>query len=534
MRIVTTSESLAGVPGRAPSLRQRRTVILASVTAFMVGLDVLVIMTALPTLLQTLRASAADLGWTVNAYEIGFAAAILTSSALGDRYGRRRVFLAGVAIFTVGSAWCALSSAAGIGMLIIARAFEGIGGGTGMALGLAIITAVTPPAKRGTAFGIWGAIMGIAVAVGPLVGGAILYFLSWQWIFWINVPIGATLIVLSLVSIDETRGDVRRLDLIGLILATAAIILLLQALIRVGSVSWSDPTMLIGLLAGVSGLLTFLHWERRCAHPMIPLTMFHNRGFAGGCAASFALGAGLYGNAFIFSQYLELAVGANSFGVGLRLLPWVALAPLVAPLAGVLADRLGERPIIIVALTMFSAAFFAIGLLAMSGHTYMTLIIPLLIAGTGVAAAFPTTATAVMRSIDPGRFATASGVSTTIRQAGAGFGIAVAVAMYSGFGGYGTGPQFCDGFGAAVIALAAVTLLGVIPAAIIPPLRRAGPGLPSPLAADPTGPARPPRPAPQTARWPAASPSPARSSRHSLSKSRLSSGGRKNNGMDGQ
>jgi EmrB/QacA subfamily drug resistance transporter len=469
--IATTSGSLADVPGNVPSTLERRTVILASVTAFMVGLDVLVIMTALPTLLQTLRATASGLGWTVSAYEIGFAASILTSSALGDRYGRRAVFVAGVAIFTAGSAWCALSSASGIGMLITARAFEGIGGGTSMALGLAIITEVTPPAKRGTAFGIWGAIMGMAVACGPLVGGVILHFLSWQWIFWVNVPIGMTLIVLSMVSIKETRGDVRRLDLIGLTLATAAILLILQALIRGGSVRWSDPTIIVGLVAGISALWAFLHWERRCSHPMIPLTMFRNRRFAGGCAASFALGAGLYGNAFIFSQYLQLAVGADSFGVGLRLLPWVAAGPVVAPLAGVLADKLGERPIIAAALAMFAAAFFAIGLLVMSGHTYATLIVPLLVAGTGVAAAFPSTATAVMRSVDSGRFATASGVSNAIRQAGAAFGVAVAVAMFSTFGGYESGPQFFDGFGAAVITLAAVTLLGVIPAMIIPPLR---------------------------------------------------------------
>jgi EmrB/QacA subfamily drug resistance transporter len=489
VRIVSPSESLADVPGSMPSPRRRITVILASVTAFMVGLDVLVIMTALPTLLQTLRASAADLGWCVNAYEIGFAAAILTGAAFGDRFGRRSAFIAGVAIFTAGSAWCALSSAAGIGMLIIARAFEGIGGGTGMALGLALITAVTPPAKRGTAFGIWGAIMGIAVAVGPLVGGAIIDFLSWQWIFWVNVPIGLILIAASRMFIQETKGDVRRLDLIGLILATASIVLILQALIRIGSVKWYDPTIIVGLVAGIAGIYAFLQWERKSSHPVIPLKMFRNRGFTGGCLASFALGAGLYGTAFIFSQYLELVVGANSLGVGVRLLPWVALAPVVAPLAGVLADRFGERYIVAAALTLFACAFFAIGPMVMSGYSYTMLIIPLLVAGTGVAAAFPTTATAVMRSIDPGRYATASGVSTTIRQAGAGFGIAVSVAMFSAFGGYGSGPQFIDGFGAAVIALAAVTLLGVIPALIISPLRLTAPSLsPSPVpAANPAG-----------------------------------------------
>ncbi|MCO5998061.1 DHA2 family efflux MFS transporter permease subunit [Actinoallomurus rhizosphaericola] len=489
MRIVTASESPAEDPAGVSSRRQRQTVIITSVTAFMVGLDVLVIMVALPTLLQTLRANASGLAWTVNAYEIGFAGALLTSSALGDRYGRRAVFIAGVAVFTAGSAWCALSSASGMGMLIVARAFQGIGGGTGMALGLAIVTVVTPPAKRGTAFGIWGAIMGIAVAVGPLIGGAILYFLPWQWIFWVNVPIGVTLIVLSFFSIEETKGDVRRLDLIGLIIATTAIVLLLQALIRVGSVRWYDPAMLVGLVAGIIGFFVFVRWEQRCSHPMIPLAMFRNKSFTGGCLASFALGAGLYGNAFIFTQYLELVLGANSIGVGLRLLPWVALAPFVAPVAGVLADRLGERPIVTAALAMFAAAFFTIGILVTSGQTYVTLIVPLLVAGIGVAAAFPTTATAVMRSMDPGRFAIASGVSTTIRQTGAGFGVALAVAMFSGFGGYGSGRQFFNGFGAAVYALAAITLLGVIPALIIPALksRSAEPVPPSEIL---TGPAR--------------------------------------------
>lgn len=470
MGIITASGSTADAPGRAQSM-QRRTVILASVTAFMVGLDVLVIMTALPTLLQTLRANATDLGWTVSAYEIGFAASILTSSALGDRFGRRAVFVAGVAIFTAGSAWCALSSAAGVGMLIAARGFEGIGGGTAMALGLAVITVVTPPAKRGTAFGIWGAIMGIAVAVGPLVGGAIIHFLSWQWIFWVNVPIGLALIGLSLVTIQESKGDVRRLDIMGLILATAAIILVLQALLRGGSVPWSDPTIIAGLVTGILALVAFVYWERRSAYPMIPLSMFHNRRFAGGCLASFALGAGLYGNAFIFSQYLQLALGANSLDTGLRLLPWVALAPIVAPLAGITADRIGERPLIIAALAMFGAAFFAVGPLVMSGQTYATLVIPLLVAGIGVSIAFPTTATAVMRSVDSGHYAIASGVSNTIRQTGAAFGVAVAVAMFSTFGGYGSGPQFYDGFGAAVLALAAITVLGVIPAVMIPPLK---------------------------------------------------------------
>jgi EmrB/QacA subfamily drug resistance transporter len=449
--------------------RRRWAVVLASVASFMVGLDVLVTMTALPTLHVELGAGAAGLAWTINAYEIGFAALILTGTALGDRCGRRLLFLIGVGVFTAGSVWCALSSS--VGHLIAARAFQGVGGGVATALALAVISAATPPERRGAAFGVWGAVTGVAVAVGPVVGGAIIHSLAWQWIFWLNVPVGVALIGLSLSRIADTRGDVTRIDVLGLVLSTVGVIAVAQALIRAGDIGWSAPPTLLGFVGGALALVAFTVWQHRSRTPMMPLAMFRNRSFSGGCGASFALGAGLYGNAFMFAQYLQLALGHDPLAVGIRLLPWVALAPLVSPVAGLLADLIGERPLVISGLGLFTAAFSAIGPLATADAGYTTLIGPLVVAGIGVATAFPTIATAVMRSADPTRLGVASGVSNTMRQVGAVFGVAVAVAVFSTFGGYGSPQQFVDGFGPTVMVLAAITLAGLVPAAVIRPRR---------------------------------------------------------------
>jgi EmrB/QacA subfamily drug resistance transporter len=450
------------------SERQRWTIVIVSIVSFMVGLDVLVVMTALPTLRVELGASASDLGWTINAYEIGFAALILTGSALGDRYGRRLLFIIGVGVFTVGSVWAALSSS--IDMLIAARALQGTGGGVATALALAIIGAATPPAKRGAAFGIWGAVTGMAVALGPLVGGIVVQVLAWEWIFWLNVPIGVVLIGLSLVRIEESKGDVLPIDFVGLILSTAGIVAIAQALLRGGDAGWTAPSVLFGIVGGVVALAAFLFWEHKSSAPMMPLSMFRNRSFTGGVGASFVMGAALYGNTFMFAQFLQVAEGNDALGVGIRLLPWVSMAPLVAPIAGRLTDRIGERPLVIIGFVLFSAAFFVIGPLTKSGATYGTLIIPLFVAGVGVAMSYVTTVSAVMRSVEPARLGMASGVGNTVRQVGAVFGVAVAVAVFSSLGGFASPQDFVDGFWPAVTVLAGFTLLGVVPALVIQPV----------------------------------------------------------------
>jgi EmrB/QacA subfamily drug resistance transporter len=458
------------------------TVALGSIASFMIGLDVLVIMTAVSTLHTEFGTDAAGIGWTINAYEIGFAALILTGSAIGDRYGRKSMFILGVAWFTLGSMWCALSHS--IEMLVIARAFQGLGGGIATSLALAVITASTLPQKRGAVFGIWGAVMGMAIAVGPLVGGTIIQYINWQWCFWVNVPIGIVVIVLSWLKVGESKGSAHRVDILGVVLSTAGVVSLAQALLRGGEVGWGSPTIVGGLILGVVLLVAFIYWQRRATAPMMPLEMFRNLSFSGGCGVSFALGAGLFGNAFLFAQYLQLALHNDPLGVGLRLLPWVALAPLVAPVAGILADKIGERPIVFVALVLFAAAFFAIGPMVNSGASYGSLVLPLIAAGIGVAALFPVLAAAVMRGTDPQRLGVASGVSNTIRQVGGVFGVAIAVAVFTSFGGYRSSQEFVDGFTPAVIVLAAITLVGLVPAFLIRPRAKdAGPAA-APVADD--------------------------------------------------
>lgn len=463
-------------------VEQRRgwAVALGSIASFMVGLDVLVMMTAVPTLHEQFKTGAAGIGWTINAYEIGFAALILTGSALGDRYGRRSLFVLGIAGFTLGSIWCAMSTS--IEMLVLARAFQGLGGGVATALALAVITAATPPAKRGTAFGIWGAVMGMAVALGPVIGGTIIHFLSWEWCFWLNVPIGIAVIALSMVKIADTRGNAHPIDFLGLILSTGGVVALAQALLRGSEVGWSSPSIMGGIVGGIMLLIAFVAWQYRAPAPMMPLQMFRNLSFSGGCGVSFVLGASLYGNAFIFAQYLQLALGNDPLMVGVKLLPWVSLAPIVAPIAGLLADRIGERPIVVVASILFAAAFFIIGPLAKSGVDYGKLVLPLITAGVGVAALFPVLAAAVMRGADPERLGIASGVSNTIRQVGAVFGVATAVAVFTSFGGYRSPQEFVDGFTPAVTVLAAITLAGLIPAVLIRP--RTAATAPAPSGSD--------------------------------------------------
>ncbi|HZB34036.1 MAG TPA: DHA2 family efflux MFS transporter permease subunit [Streptosporangiaceae bacterium] len=456
----------AGAAGAAPNAsRQKWTVILASFASFMVGLDVLVVTTALPTLHEELDAGAAGLGWTINAYELGFAALILTGAALGDRFGRRLFFLTGLGIFTISSLFCALSP--NIEALIAARAFQGMGGGIAIALALAVITDATPPEQRGAAFGIWGAVSGVAVSFGPIVGGAITQTLSWHWIFWLNVPVGAVVILLGFREIGESQGQARSFDILGLLLSTVGVFGIAQALIRGGEVGWTEGTVQFGFVGGVVALVLFLLWERRTAEPMMPLGMFRNRSFTGGCLVSFVLAAILYGIGFVFAQYLQLALGNEPLGVGLRMLPWVALAIFISPMAGKIADKSGERPLLFIGLLLHGIAFLIIGLVATTTTSYLTLALPLLLAGVGVAIAFPTAASAVMRSVEPAVVGMAAGVSNTIRQVGAVFGVACAAAVFTSTGGYDSPQQFVDGFVPALMALTVVTFLGVLASLMI-------------------------------------------------------------------
>src|SRR5690348_18040015 len=277
------------------------TFVVTSVALFMGSLDNLVVTTALPSIRDHLHASLEGLQWTVNAYTLTFAVLLLTGATLGDRFGRRRVFVIGLGVFTAGSAAAAL--APGIGWLIAARAFQGVGAAILIPLTLTLLSAAVPPARRGLALGAWGAVGGLAIAIGPLVGGAVVEGASWQWIFWLNVPIGLVLLPFAWTRLSESYGPATRLDLPGLGLASAGLLGIVWGLVRGNSVGWSSPEILGSLVAGVIVLALFVLWELRAPAPMLPMRFFRNRTFALTNVSSLFMFFGMFGSIFLLIQF---------------------------------------------------------------------------------------------------------------------------------------------------------------------------------------------------------------------------------------
>ena len=319
------------------------TLALASLGVFMVALDTLVVTTALPVLRVDLGAGLPDLEWTVNVYNLVFACLLLTGAALGDRFGRRRMFAVGLAIFTAASAAAALSPS--VGALIAARAVQGAGAAIVMPLTLTLLSAAFPAEKRGAAIGLWGGIAGLAVAAGPVVGGGVIDGINWHWIFWLNVPIGLVLVPLALSRLTESFGPRPQLDLVGVLVAAAGVLGLTWGLVRANTVGWGSAEVAATLVAGAALVAVFLAWERRASYPMLPLALFRQRGFTTANAVSFFMYAGLFGALFLMAQFLQTALGDSPLQAGIRLLPWTATPMVIAPIAGGLADRYGNRPL---------------------------------------------------------------------------------------------------------------------------------------------------------------------------------------------
>ncbi len=361
-----------------------------------------------------------------------------------------------------GSAACALAPNAGA--LIAARALQGAGGGLAVPLSLTLVSDAFPPERRGTAVGIWGAFSGVAVAFGPLVGGTIVDGLSWQWVFWVNVPVGLVAVGLATAKLTESRGLRRRLDLPGLALAAGAVFALVDALAQGNQAGWSSPTVLTLLIGGVVLGAAFVSRERHARQPMLPLGLFSDTSFSGGCAAQFAMPAVLIGGAFVIPQYLQLVLSQSPFAAGAGLLPWTGPVIVIAPLAGRLADQVGERPLIVTGLAAMAAAFAWLGMTLTSTTAYTSLIALLLLAGLGSAMVFPTAIAAVLRAAPPSQVGVASGASSTIRQVGAPFGVAIASAVFAAHGSYATPLTFVHGLRPALDALALIGLAGALSA----------------------------------------------------------------------
>jgi EmrB/QacA subfamily drug resistance transporter len=442
--------------------RRKRTwvVVLAGVASMMVALDTVVVATALSTVRVDLHASVGQLEWTVNAYNLSFAVLLMTAAALGDRFGRRRFFVLGIALFSAASAACALSPS--VGFLIAARAVQGIGAALVMPLGLALLTAAFPPEKRGTAIGLFSAVTGIAVASGPIVGGAIVEGISWSWIFWVNLPIGALAIPLALRKIDESYGRREAFDIPGVALITAAALGVVWGLVRGNSAGWGSAEVVLALGAGALFAAAFVGWERRVREPMLPMSFFRSRTFSAGNAAIFFVLASLFSEVFFFSQLLQTGLHFSPLSAGLRLMVWTATFIIVAPGVGALVDRIGERPLMVAGLLIQCGGSAWIALIARPGLPFSHLVVPLIVAGVGISMAIPSAQNSVVSTASPESAGKIAGINSMMRELGGVFGIAVTVAVFAGFGGYASSQAFTDGFGPAIGVSAGLALLGAL------------------------------------------------------------------------
>ena len=439
---------------------------LTSTAYFMVVLDALVVITALPQMRDDLHVGLPTLQWTVNAYGIAFAAGIITAAALGDRFGRRRVFVIGVALFTVASAACALAPTAET--LIAARTVQGLGGAVVLPLSLTILTTAFPAERRGTIVGIYGGLAGLAVAAGPLVGGAVTEGLDWHWIFWLNVPIGIVASLLAVRLLPESIGVRASLDLAGVVLVSAGSVGVVWGLVRASDIGWSSTETLVTLVAGALLLAAFVGWEARAAEPMVPLRLFANRSFAAGNTTMFLMSGSIFGAAFLVFQEFQLVRGYSPLGTGVRLLPWLATPIVVSPIAGAVSDRIGRRPVIATGLLLQTAGFAWVALNASDAST-TAVVLALLVAGIGISMALPTVPTAVLSAVAPSEMGKASGVNSTLQRFGAVFAIAIVSSVFEAYGDLGSPAAFSDGFAPALGACAAFSLLGTLAALVIAP-----------------------------------------------------------------
>ncbi len=441
------------------------TLAITSLALFMVSLDNLVVTTALPVIRRQLHASVSQLEWTVNAYTLTFAVLLLTGAALGDRFGRRRLFTLGLLLFTGASAFAALSTSAN--MLDVARALQGVGGAIVAPLTLTILAAGVPAERRGLALGIWGGIGGLAVALGPLVGGAVVSGISWHWIFWLNVPIGIVLAPLAWRRLEETRGPESALDLPGLGLASAGLLGIVWGLVRGNEHGWTSPGIVAPTVLGVVLLAGFVAWERRAPAPMLPMRFFRGRTFTLANVASLLMFFGMFGSIFLLAQYFQTVQGLSPLQSGLRILPWTAMPMFVAPLAGAFSDRIGGERLMTAGLALQGAGLIWIASVTTATTPYLDLVGPFALSGAGMALFFAPVAAVVLAAVRPEEQGKASGATNAIRELGGVFGVAVLASVFAHGGGYRSPQSFADGTTTAVYLGGAVVLLGALAAALI-------------------------------------------------------------------
>ncbi len=461
------------MPATATSSRPRAgwTLAIVSIALFMTALDNLVVGVALPSIRTDLGGSIEALEWTVNAYTLSFAVLLLTGAALGDRFGRKRMFVAGLVLFTVASAAAALAPS--IGALVAARALQGAGAAIVAPLTLPLLSEAVPAQRRGAALGIWAGVSGLGVALGPVVGGAVVEGISWHWIFWLNVPVGAVLLPLAISRLSESHGPSNRLDLPGLALAGSGLFGLTFGIVRSQALGWTSTTVVAAIAAGVALLVAFVAWELRARAPMLPMSLFRSRGFSAANAASLAMFFGTFGAIFLLSQYFQSGQGLSPLPAGIRTLPWTAAPMIVSPLAGLLSDRIGPRPLMATGMLLQAGALAWLGAVSSPDSAYLSLVVPLLMGGVGMALVFAPSASAVLASVRREQVGQASGATNAIREVGGVLGVAVLATVFSAHGSFADPQAFTDGLTAALPIGAAVLVAGALVALLIPrPARR--------------------------------------------------------------
>ncbi|MGW0284141.1 DHA2 family efflux MFS transporter permease subunit [Streptomyces sp. NPDC003236] len=444
--------------------------VITSVAGFMAALDNLVVTTALPSIREDLGGALDDLEWTVSAYTLTFAVLLMTGAALGDRFGRRRLFLAGLTVFTGASAAAAM--APGIGSLIAARAVQGVGAAVLMPLTLTLLTAAVPAAKRGMAYGIWGAVNGLAVASGPLIGGSLTEHISWHWIFWLNVPLGVVLLPLARLRLAESYGTGARLDLPGTLLASGGLFGIVYGLVRGPADGWTGSLVLTALFGGSALLVGFVLYSTRAAAPMLPMRLFRSRAFSGINAASLLMFVGMFGSIFLLSQYMQGVLGYSPTEAGLRMLPWTGMPMLVAPVAGILSDRVGGRPVVATGLFLQAVGLGYLASVVSADVSYAAQLPGLVISGIGMALYFAPAANLVMSSVRPQEQGIASGANNALREVGGALGIAIMSSIFAAQGGYASAQNFVDGLRPALVTGAGVVALAALAALLVPGRRR--------------------------------------------------------------
>ena len=442
------------------------TLVIVSIGLFMVVLDNLVVNVALPSIHRDLGSSIQALEWTVSAYVLAYAVFLLTGAALGDRFGRKRMFLIAITLFTAASAGAALAPTSGA--LIAARVLQGLGAAFATPLTLTLLADAFPPDRRGVAIGVWSGISGIAVALGPLVGGAVVQAASWQWIFWINVPIGAVLVPLAARRLVESHGPARRLDLPGLALASSGLFGIVFGLVRSQSQGWGDPEIIAALAAGAVLVIAFVVYELRAREPMLEMSFFAKRSFAVTNVVSLAMYFGMFGSIFFLSQFLQNVLHNTPLQAGIKLLAWTGASMVVSPLAGFFSERYGSRPFMVAGLGLQAVALGWLALLASTSVAYTSMIGPFVLAGAGMALVFAPSANAVLASVRVEHAGQASGATNAIRELGGVLGIAVLATVFTSHGSYASAQAFVSGLVPAMWVGVVVLAAGALIAAALP------------------------------------------------------------------